>query len=822
MDLRKVLALRGPNIWANFPVLEAWLDLGPLNDASSEEMPGFNERLKSWLPSLIEHRCSEGVRGGFFERLRRGTYLAHILEHVTIELQCLAGHEVGFGKARDTGETGVYRVIIEYQDEEVARAALKEGRELCLAAVGGSEFDVAACVQRLRELAAKRALDPATAALVRAARRRKIPVLDVDRNERSLQLGQGHRQRRLKGAISDRTRALGVRGCIERVGLMRALQAWGLPAAECRRVESDGEAWETAQEIGLPVIVQPLPGSASPGQPLLCEEDVRSAYQTASARGTGVLVQRCVAGNRWRLLVMNERLVAAAQILPEGNRDVTETIHADVAARAVEAAQAAALDIAGVDVIADDLRRPLEVQRGLIVDVCADPDLTLHAHAGSERLERVAETIVDELFPASETGRIPVVGVTGVNGKTTTVRLIAHLLGRVHRCVGMTCTEGIYINGRRIETGDCSGPLSARTILQHPRVEAAVLETARGGILRAGLGFDRCSVAVVTNVADGDHLGISDIDTPEKLAKVKRTVVDVVAPEGAAVLKADDPLVAAMAEYCPGKTIFFACSEQHPVIVQHRAAGGRAAFVRDGRILLADGDQEIPLVPLELIPLTHGGQVKFQVENALAAAAAAWALGIPCEWIRAGLESFQTSLQHTPGRFNLLEIGGTTVVLDYGHNVASLSELIDTLAGLPHARRTAVYSAAGDRREADILRQAQLLGNAFERVVLYEEDACMRGRKPGEIFGLFQQGMAGCPRTTEVDKIVGAVKAAEHAIATAQTGELVVIQVDRVDETIALAQAYLARGAREIQFSQARELGAPASAQHTRKQTVSV
>jgi cyanophycin synthetase len=369
----------------------------------------------------------------------------------------------------------------------------------------------------------------------------------------------------------------------------------------------------------------------------------------------------------------------------------------------------------------------------------------------------------------------------------------------------MTCTEGIYIDGQRVEAGDCSGPLSARAILGDPRVQAAVLETARGGILRAGLGFDRCDVAVVTNIAEGDHLGISDIDTVEQLARVKRTIVDVVAPDGHAILKADDPLVAEMAPYCPGSVVFFCRDGHHPVVAGHRKRGGRAAFVRDHRIILAEGSQEIPLMSLENVPLTHGGHVGFQVENALAAAAAGWVLGVPCEVILAGLESFVADFEHTPARFNLFDFNGATVVMDYGHNTSSLASLIETFEPLPHKFRSAVYSAAGDRRDTDMIRQGELLGDAFDRVILFEEENCIRGRQHGEINAIFRQGLAGRRRVQHIEEVEGAIAALEYALASAQPGELLLIQVDLVDETMELMHRYLDAGnvCRQIDFREA-------------------
>ncbi len=626
MEFRKVRLLGGPNIWANYPVLEAWVDLGTLKDSPSDELPGFTDRLMAWLPSLIEHRCSVGKRGGFLERLRRGTWQAHILEHVALELQSLAGTPVGFGRTRETHEDGVYKVALEFECEELGRASLEVGRDLCLAAVYDRSFDVEGALAQLREVAQRHRPHPTETALRQAARQRHIPIARLDDSDRFV-LGHGIRQR----------------------------------------------------QVSLANLVPPVEG------------------------------------------------------------------------------------------------------------------------------------LLDRLFPAGQKGRIPIAAVTGVNGKTTTTRLIAHILACTQRCVGMTCTEGIYIDGQRVEAGDCSGPLSARVVMGDPRVEAAVLETARGGILRAGLGFDRCDVAVVTNIAEGDHLGIGDIETLEQLARVKRAIVDVVAPEGNAVLKADDPLVADMATYCPGSVVFFARDGHHPVVVEHRLRGGRAAFVRDRRIILAEGAQEIPLVSLENVPLTHGGLVGFQVENALAAAAAAWVLGVPCEVILTGLETFVADLDLAPARFNVLEFNDATVIMDYGHNTSSLASLIETFEALPHKFRSAVYSAAGDRRDIDLIRQGELLGDAFDRVILYEEENCIRGRAPGEINSLFRKGLTGRRRVKHIEEVDGAIQALEYALERARPGELLLIQVDLVDETMALMHRYLESGSscRQIDFREALSLARP-------------
>jgi cyanophycin synthetase len=454
--------------------------------------------------------------------------------------------------------------------------------------------------------------------------------------------------------------------------------------------------------------------------------------------------------------------------------------------------------VAGVELIA-------QKDQGVIVAVQGQPDLRPHLEAGRP----VGEAIIGQLFPEGQSGRIPLVGVTGTNGKTTTTRLTAHILGRTLRPVGMACTEGVYIGDRRVVEGDCSGPWSARCVLQNAAVQAAVLETARGGILREGLGFDRCDVAIVTNIGEGDHLGASDIDTPEQLAWVKSTVVAAVAPGGTAVLNATDALVVDMAQHCRGKVIYFARDGHHPILVKHRAEQGRAAFVHDHHIILAEGARETRLVSLDHVPLTRKGRIGFHVENALATAAAAWALGVPVAEIRHGLETFTPSMDHAPARFNLLDVQGVTVVLDYGHNVSALARLIEALDQMPHKWRTIVYSAAGDRRDSDMVAQGEQLGGAFDRVVIYE-DTYLRGRKEGEISGLFRAGLAKGERVSEIEEVKGGLQAVEAALGASRPGDLLVIQPDLIDDAVAYLKRLTEAGAREISLDEA--LAMPAKA----------
>lgn len=864
MEIRKVLALRGPNIWANFPVLEAIVDLGPLEYQPSNEIPGFNERLMAWLPSMIEHRCSIGHRGGFFERLRRGTYMSHILEHTTLELQCLAGSNAGYGRARETNETGVYRVVVEYLEEAVGRECLATAHRILMAAVKNEPCDVQAEIVRLRRMTQNICLGPSTQGIVDAARKRRIPVRRL--NHRSLvQFGYGSKQRRICAAETDRTSAV-AEGVAQDKDLTRSLLlSVGVPAPEGRPVESAEDAWSAAEDIGVPVVVKPQDGNQGRGVAtnLITREQVMNAFAAAIQESDQVLVEKYIPGNDYRVLVVGNKVVSAArrepaQVVGDGHRtiaelvdvvntdprrgedhatclskirldavslgvladqgltpesippvgqivlirrnanlstggtaiDVTDRVHPEVAARCVEAARVVGLDIAGVDVVACDISRPLEEQHGAIVEVNAAPGLRMHLQPSIGIPRPVGEAIVEMMFPEGEDGRIPIVAITGVNGKTTTTRFISHMIRGTGKRVGMTCTDGIYIDDRRIDSGDCSGPQSATNVLANPAVDAAVLETARGGILRAGLGFDRCDVAVVTNIGEGDHLGLGGVETLEGLAQVKRTIVDVVSKKGTAVLNAADPLVAAMAGHCRGSVTFFALDGQNPVIVKHREGNGLAVFVRNNTIVMAEGANEETFISLERVPLTHAGQIGFHVENTLAAVAAAWALGIPREVMLARAESFAADLSKAPGRFNLFEIDGSPVVIDYGHNPSALLALISACERFPQKNRVAVYSTAGDRRDCDMIRQGQILGESFDHVILYE-DHYKRGREDGEIIRLFRQGLDGTPRVRKIDEIQGAIKAMEAALALAGPDNLLVIQADAIDETVAFIREYL-------------------------------
>jgi cyanophycin synthetase len=713
MEFRQIRALRGPNVWANSPVLEAWVDLKERKDTSSAMIPGFTERLMAWLPGLIEHECSEGHRGGFLVRLREGTYPAHIMEHVALELQTLAGSPVGYGRARQTREEGVYRVVMKYREEAVGRACLEASRDLIVAAMDDRPCDVAAVIRHLRALRREVSAGPNTAAMIEAARARGLPFRRVGPYS-FVVLGHGSKQRRIYASMTDRIGYVANAVASDKELTKAMLRAAGVPVPEGRPVQDADDAWAAACALGTPVVVKPRDGDYGLGV-MLCltsREQVQAAYERAHKVSEAVLVERHAPGSAYRLLLIGDRLAAAvrrdpAQVVgdgrstisalieqanddprrgdepgkplwkikfdadareiladqgyaessvpPAGTRvlvhrkphpmtgatdvDVTDLVHPEVVATAARAAQMIGLEVAGLDVVASDIGRPLEEQGGVVLEVNAGPGIRPHLEPTEGKPRPVAAAILETLFRPDEDGRIPLVAITGVRGKTTVTRLVAQMLQQSGARAGVASSDGVAIGPRWITRDAGTGPESARDLLLNPTVEAAVLEVDGVGIVREGLGFDRCSVAVVTNIGAGDHLGRDDILMPEDLVKVKRTIVDVVLPTGWAVLNASDPLVAGMAEYCKGGVIHFARDGAHPVLAAHRAAGKRAVYVQDGAIVLAEGAAAEPLVALERLPLTRGGRGALHVENALAAAAAGWALGLPAATIRAALEA---------------------------------------------------------------------------------------------------------------------------------------------------------------------------------------
>ena len=796
--------------------------------------------------------------------------MAHALEYATLGLQAQAGCPVTFSRTTQTLETGVYQVVVEYSEEAVGRLAFKLAHDLCLAALTDQPFDPADALHRLRELDETVRLGPSTGSIVYAAVARNIPYRRLTEGS-MVQFGWGSKQRRIQAAETDRTSAVAESIAQDKELTKSLLHAAGVPVPIGRPAISAEDAWAAACEIGGAVVVKPQDGNQGKGVTvnLSTREQVITAYAEALKISDDVLVERYLTGQDHRMLVVGNKLIAAARrepplVIGDGVRsvrqlveqvnsdprrgeghatsltrirfddialarlaedgltadsipakgarvilrnnanlstggtatDVTDDVHPDFAARAIAAAQMVGLDIAGVDIVCNNVLRPLEEQGGGVVELNAAPGLRMHLQPSFGKGRAVGEAIVAHMFADGDDARIPLVAVAGTNGKTTTVRLIESILSSHGLRVGMTSTDGVYIQGKRIDTGDCSGPKSARNVLFHPDVDAAVLETARGGVLREGLGFDRCDVAVVTNIGSGDHLGLSYISSVEDLSVVKRVIVHNVKPDvGVAVLNAVDPMVARMADSCPGKVIFFACDRNHPVMAMHRALGKRIIYLEGDSIVASEGGFE-HRIPLNEIPVTANGAIGFQVENAMAATGAGWALELDWSVIHNGLARFVNDAQSAPGRFNLFDYRGATLIADYGHNpdaIQALVNAIDNMTEKSKGQRSVVISGAGDRRDEDIRQQTEILGDAFDQVVLYQ-DQCQRGRADGEVLALLQLGLKNARRTKDIKEIHGEFLAIDTALESLKPGDLCLILVDQVEEAL----EHIARRVAEI------------------------
>ncbi|CUJ07267.1 cyanophycin synthetase [Achromobacter xylosoxidans] len=847
MEVSRIRALRGPNLWSKNTAIEAIVSCADA-ECSIDNLPDFEARLRARLPQTGLLR-PEGHQGA--------VSIAHVVQIVALTLQAYAGCPVTFGRTSSTIEPGVFQVVVEYSEEEVGRLAMDLAQQLVQAALDDAPFDLADALKRLRELDEDVRLGPSTGSIVNAATARNIPYRRLTQGS-MVQFGWGSKQRRIQAAETDLTSAISESIAQDKDLTKMLLDAAGVPVPLGRSVTTAEDAWAAAQELGGPVVVKPRDGSQGRGVAVNIEtrERVIQAFEVAEEISSEVIVERYIPGHDFRLLVVGGALVAASrrdppqvtgdgvhtirQLVDQVNADplrgdghatsltkirfddialatlkkqgfdadsvpapgtliflrnnanlstggsatdVTDEVHPEMAARAVSAARMIGLDICGVDVVAESVHYPLEDQNGGVVEVNAAPGLRMHLNPSFGKGRAVGEAIIANMYADGDDGRIPVVAVAGTNGKTTTVRLTAHILGTAGNRVGMTNSDGVYVDNLRIDTGDCSGPRSARSVLMHPDVDAAVFETARGGILREGLAFDRCNVAIVTNIGMGDHLGLGYISTVEDLAVVKRVIVQHVHPSGTAVLNAADPIVAEMASSCPGSITYFAEDRNHPVMATHRAQGLRVVY-RDGDAIVAAQGGEETRFPLAEIPLTRNGTIVFQVENAMASIAAAWALGLDWSIVRRGLATFVNDAQTAPGRFNVFDYRGATVIADYGHNPDAILALVRAVDAMPAKRRSVVISGAGDRRDEDIRMQTEILGEAFDDVLLYQ-DQCQRGRADGEVLALLQQGLVNASRTRHIEEIHGEFLAIDTALARLHAGDLCLILVDQVEEALA-------------------------------------
>jgi len=853
MNLLATRFIAGPNIYSYRPIIKATIDIGNYEDIDSSGMVDFVMCLLALLPGLHKHCCSRGYPGGFVERLHEGTYLAHIFEHVALELQSLSGDEYAsaFGKTRGSGRRGVYQVIFGCKSGPVGLAAADGAYSLLVAVLHGQAFNVPEVVAKLKRIGEEGRLGPSTAAIYEAARRRGIPVLRPDYEANFLILGYGNKQQRVWASITGQTSSLAVDLVGDKFLTNTLLRQNAVPVPEGYIVTSLAEAVAALEMIGAPVVIKPVNGNHGNGVTLNIwnKAEVERAYQLAAEYDDRVLVEEYVIGRQYRLCVVNGKLAAGAERIPahvvgdgihsiaelveqvnldpargSGHsrsltclridtaaimtlsrqnlsaasipvagqvvdirdnanlstgataKDVTASIHPDIIQLVERAVRLTGLDVAGVDLVMPDICQPLAAGQGAIIEINAAPGLRMHLYPSSGMPHDLGAVIVDYLFPNGADGQIPIIAVTGTNGKTTVTRLIGHIFRQAGYKTGMTTSSGIYVDQECIVQGDTTGPASTAMILSDPAVEVAVLEVARGGIIRGGLGYDFADVGIITNITE-DHIGQDGIEDLEDLAYIKSLVIERVRPDGFVLLNADDSRVAALKVRVKSEIVFFSTQPDNIIVRRHLGEGGRACFVKNGAIYLAEGKKEQVLITIVDVPLTLQGFACHNIQNTVIAVAACWSQKVSLEVIHKGVTSFNQN----PGRLMLMAIDSFRVCVDYAHNPAGCQALVSTLRRLNPRRLIGVIAAPGDRRDDVIISLGRVAGLGFDSIYI-KEDCDLRGRQPGETAALLLQGAleAGIA-AAQVTTILDECEAVTTALDQADTDDLIAIFYENYD-----------------------------------------
>ncbi len=872
MEIRAINAMRGPNYWSvnRSKLIVMVLDLEEMEEKPTNKIPGFLERLEAMFPTMYSHRCSVGEAGGFFSRVKEGTWMGHVIEHIALEIQTLAGMDTGFGRTRTYGEEGVYFVVFSYTEEKVGRYAAKSAVRIAEALIAGNDYDLEKDIQEMREIRENERLGPSTASIIQEAQNRGIPWIRLNRYS-LCQLGYGSNQKRIQATVTSQTSSIGVELACDKEDTKYLLEQAEVPVPKGDIVRSEAGLKDAVERIGYPIVLKPIDGNHGRGITTDVQnwEDACIALAAAKEVSRSVIVEKFIEGDDYRLLVINHKLVAAARrtaahvigdgkhtiqelidqcnadprrgyghekvltlitvnqmtldILEDAGRtldtvpaewefvqlkdtgnlstggtaeDMTDLVHPANVFMAERISRIIDLDICGIDVMTTAIDKPLEETGGAVIEVNAGPGFRMHL-APSEGLARnVASQVVDMLFPPGVDSRIPIVAVTGTNGKTTTTRLIAHLARMKGYKVGYTTTDGVYIQNRLLMKGDCTGPASAEFVLKDPTVDFAVLECARGGLLRAGLGFKRCDIAVVTNVAE-DHLGLKGIHTIEQLAKVKGVIPEVVLPDGHAILNADDDLVYDMRRNVKCNVALFSLDENNPRIKAHAERGGLSAVYENGFITIMKGTWKIRVTKAVNVPITMDGRASFMIQNVLPAALTAYIRQFSIEDIRAALESFIPSPAQTPGRLNLFKFKEFRVMLDYAHNPAGLKALADLVEKMNGAPKVGIIAGVGDRRESDTIEIGAIAARMFDEVII-RQDKNLRGKKEEELIDLLKQGIKSVSPDMPCTIIPSEAEAITYAITNATPGSLVVISSDVVPDALNLVMQFKEKEVNEL------------------------
>ncbi|MBK7358501.1 MAG: cyanophycin synthetase [Saprospiraceae bacterium] len=872
MKIREINVMRGPNYWSirRHKLIVMVLDLEDLEQKPTNTLDGFLERMQALLPGLYEHRCSEGEPGGFYKRVTEGTWMGHVVEHIALEIQTMAGMDVGFGRTRSYGETGVYHVVFDYLEEKVGVYAAKAAVRIAEALIEGTAYDLKDDVQEMRELREIQRLGPSTASIIDEAIARGIPWIRL--NKYSLcQLGYGCNQVRVQATVTSKTSSIGVDIAGDKEDTKFLLDQAEIPVPKGEIIKTETGLREAVDYLKFPLVIKPIDGNHGRGVTtnITNWEQALEGFQMAKKISNAVIVEQYITGDDYRILLINYKLVAAAKRLPAqivgdgvlsidalikktnadprrgyGHEkvltyitidditlkllelkgytldsvlakgevlvvkdtanlstggtsvDVTDIVHPHTVFMAERISRIVGLDICGIDFLTKDISKPVSEVGGAVIEVNAGPGFRMHL-APAEGLPRnVAAPVIDMLYPPGKNSRIPIVAVTGTNGKTTTTRLIAHMARMMGYTVGFTTTDGIYIQNHLMMQGDCSGPGSAEFVLKDPTVNFAVFETARGGILRAGLGFKNCNYAIVTNVAP-DHLGLKGIHTMEQLAKVKGVVVESVLPDGYAILNADDDLVYAMRERINCKLALFSMDEDNPRIKKHMREHGIGAIYENGFITICKGEWKMRIVKAVNVPLTYGGRASFMIQNVLPAVLTAYFNGFELDDIKAALESFIPSPAQTPGRLNMFDFKHFSILLDYAHNPAGLQALkkfIDKIDAYP---KVGIIAGIGDRRQEDNEGIGKVAAEMFDEIIV-RQDKHLRGKTDQEIIEMLTAGIKQHDISKPFKVIPKESEAIKYAIENVKEGSLIVVCSDVVPDALELVQRYLEEEAKSL------------------------
>ena len=858
MNIIDIKVMKGPNYWSvrRHKLIVMRLDLEDMEQKPTDKIPGFLERLKALMPSMQSHRCSEGCDGGFFMRVKEGTWMGHVIEHIALEIQTLAGMDVGFGRTRETSTPGIYHVVFSYYEESAGIYAAKAAVKIAQALADNVLYDLTDDIQKMKELREDERLGPSTGSIVEEAIKRKIPYIRLNKSS-LVQLGYGVNQKRIQATIASTTSSIAVEIACDKEDTKNILSAAEIPVPK-GLICVDHEDLELAiKKIGYPIVTKPIDGNHGKG----ATTDIKNwdeaivAFEAAKKYSRKIIVEKFITGFDHRILVINYKFICAAKrtpaavlgdgkstiqqlidkvnedprrgfghekvltsikvdsftekilvdknltlesVLPKGEElwlkptanistggtatDVTDLVHPSNIFMCERIARIIGLDICGIDIMAENLSEPLHENGGAILEVNAAPGFRMHLEPTEGLPRNVAEPVIDMLYPPGASARIPIIAISGTNGKTTTTRMMAHIAKQMGYKVGYTTTDGVYIQNQLMMKGDCTGPVSAEFILKDPTVDFAVLECARGGILRAGLGFHNCDIAIVTNVA-ADHLGLQGIDTLEQLARVKAVTPESVLPTGYAILNADDDLVYKMREGLECKVALFSLDENNPRIKEHCKAGGLAAVYENGYITIMKGTWKIRIDRAANFPITFGGRAEFNIANVLPVVLASHIRNFKIEDVKQALETFVPSAAQTPGRMNMFHFKNFTVMVDYAHNTHGIMAIGKFVKQVEATKRIGVIAGVGDRRDEDTISLGAAAAGIFDEIVI-RQDRNLRGKSEQEIIDLILKGIKSVDAGKKVTVFKQEKESIDFVIKNAPKGAFITICSDVVPDAL--------------------------------------